>query len=109
MGTNPLLQTTTVVLDNDGNGTTSPIGPTSQGESWNVTLISVQCSTNQHEAICSVYLNNSLLGTTTWGSTGDSDSGISQMVMMGQQITATWTGGDSGAVAQLSVMGMRTF
>lgn len=105
-----LLQQSTVLLDSDGNGTCPAIGPVSPSESWTVTLISVQCTTNQNEAVCSVYLSGALLGTTTWGSTGDSDTGIRQQVMPGQQIYATWTGGDGNppATATMTVTGTRT-
>lgn len=106
-----LLQSSKVVLDTYGNGTCPPIGPVSPSESWMVTLISVQCSTNANEAVCSVYLNGSLLGTTTWGSTGDSDTGITQAVMPGQTVYAIWTGGDGGenpATATMTITGTRT-
>lgn len=103
----PLLISSTVTLDSDGNGTCPPLTPTGAGESWTLTLISVQCTSNASEAIASVYLNGALLGTTTWGSTGDSDTGISQQVMTGQQVTATWTGGDPGATAVMSLLGTR--
>jgi hypothetical protein len=103
-----LLKSATVVLDGAGNGTCPPLGPSSYGETWSVTLISVQCSSNASEAIASVYLSGALLGTTTWGSTGDSDTGIIQQVMTGQQLTAAWSGGDPGATATMTVMGTRT-
>lgn len=102
-----LLQTSTVVLNGSGAGTCPSIGPTAQGEKWTVTTISVQCNTNTNEAIARVFLNGSLLGATTWGSTGDSDTGINQAVMTGQTINATWTGGDAGATAKMSVLGTR--
>jgi len=104
----PFVLTSTVVLDSEGNGTCPGLGPTAPGETWTVTLISVQCSTNVSESIASVYLGLALLGTSTWGSTGDSDTGISQFVAGGQQITGVWTGGDAGAVASMTVSGTRT-
>ena len=107
MQTVNLLQQSTTVLDGDGNGTCPAIGPSSPSESWSVTLVSVQCTSNQNEAVCSVYLNGALLGTTTWGSTGDSDTGITQTVMPGQQVYATWTGGDAGATGVMTVTGTR--
>lgn len=103
----PLSVTSRVTLDGDGNGTCPPVGPTSAGETWNVSLVSVQCNTNANEAIASVFLNGMLLGTTTWGSTGDSDSSISQTVVTGQTITATWTGGDPGAIGTMTVFGTK--
>lgn len=89
-----------------GTGTASA-GPTASGEVWTVTIIGVRCATNVNESICQVYLGNSLIGTTTWGSTGDSDSGITLTVHVGQQITASWTGADSGTTGYLTVLGSR--
>ena len=104
----PLFMSSTVVLNGSGDGTSPGLGPVSPGETWSVTLISVQCSSNTNEAIASVYANGILLGTTTWGSTGDSDTGITQPLANGQVITATWTGGDPGATASMGVTGTRT-
>lgn len=103
-----LLKSVTVVLDSDGNGTCPPLGPTSYGETWTLSGVSVQCSTNVKEAIASVYLNGSLIGTTTWGSTGDTGVASSLVqVQTGQVLTATWAGGDDGAVATMTVLGTR--
>lgn len=107
MRTLPLTETSRVVLNGSGNGTCPPLSPSSSGETWSVSLISVQVSSNTSEAIASVYLNGILLGTTTWGSTGDSDSAINQIVGTGQDITATWTGGDAGATATMAVIGTK--
>jgi hypothetical protein len=111
MTTFPLLATATTVLSS-GAGTAS-IGPVSPRESWSVSTVGVQCSTNDNESICSIYVGPSgttsyLLGNTNWGSTGDSDTGITQVLTVGQQITAVWSGGDSGATAYLSVIGTKT-
>jgi len=62
----------------------------------------VRCATNVAESICQVFLNNVLVGTTTWGSTGDSDTDISYVLQPGQVITAYWTGADSETTAYLS-------
>jgi hypothetical protein len=107
MPTLPLNVSTQTTLSG-GAGTSNPIGPTAQGEVWNVQIISLQCSTNVNEAIGSVYLGGNLIGTTTWGSTGDSDTGITLIVNTGQTLTATWTGGDSGALATMAIMGTKT-
>lgn len=103
-----LLSSSSVTLDGSGNGTCPPLIPQSPGETWVVTCISVQCATNTLESIASAYLNGHLLGTTTWGSTGDSDTGIAQPVANGQQLTATWTGGDAGTKATMTVIGTKT-
>lgn len=104
----PLVTSVTVVLDGSGNGTCQGLGPVSPGETWAVTVISVRCSSNASEAIASAYLSGVLLGTTTWGSTGDSDTGITQELANGQTIYATWTGGDPGATATMGLTGTRT-
>lgn len=104
-----LLKSVTVVLDGAGNGTCTPLGPTSFGETWQLSGVSLQCSTNASEATGSVYLNGSLIGTTTWASTGDTGVASSLVqVMTGQVITATWSGGDPGAVGTMTVLGTRT-
>ena len=104
----PLNLSVTGKLDGSGNGTSATLGPSASGETWQVTLISVKCSTNASEAICSVFLNGALVGTTTWGSTGDSDTGITLPMAVGQVLTAQWTGGDAGATGTLTAMGTRT-
>lgn len=108
MQTLPLSASAQTTLDSSGAGTASA-GPTAQGDVWTVTIIGVQCATNVKESICQVYLNNNLVGTTTWGSTGDSDTGVSLTVNTGQVVTASWTGGDSGTTAYLSLLGTRSF
>ena len=91
----------TTVLNGSGNGSVS-LGPTATSQVWTLSVIGVRCSTNVSESICQVYLNNVLVGTTTWGSTGDSDTDISYQLSPGQVIEAQWTGGDAGATAYLS-------
>ena len=62
-----LLKSVTVVLDGDGNGTCPPLGPSSYGETWTLSGVSLQASSNAAEASGSVYLNGSLIGTTHLG------------------------------------------
>jgi hypothetical protein len=104
-----LLQSVTVVLNGAGSGTCPPLGPSSSGETWQLSGVSLQVSTNVKEAIGAVYLNGLLIGTTTWGSTGD--TGVASnlvQIMTGQLITATWAGGDAGSVATMTVLGTRS-
>ena len=104
-----LLKSVTVVLDSSGSGTSPPLGPSSSGETWQLSGVSLQASTNVKEAIGSVYLNGSLIGTTTWASTGDTGVATSLVqIMTGQTLTASWSGGDDGAVATMTVLGTRT-
>lgn len=112
MTTLPLLTSVSTALDSNGNGTIAT-GPTAQGEVWTVSTVGVQCSTNVNESICSIYVGpagstSHLLGATNWGSTGDSDTGITQVLRVGQAVMAVWKEGDAGATASLSVIGSRT-
>jgi hypothetical protein len=104
----PISLSSTVKLNSSGNGTCPGLGPIAPGETWNVTLISVQCSTNVVESVAQVFFNGALIGTTLTGSTGDADSAITQPMSTGQTMTATWTGGDPGATATMTVIGIRT-
>lgn len=105
MRTLPLSASASVVLTG-GDGSCS-IGPTSQGETWPPGyVVGVYCSTNNAEAICQVFVGGQFIGSTTWGSTGDSTSDTTN-VAVGQTITAQWTGGDPGATAYLNVTGTR--
>jgi hypothetical protein len=98
--------------DSGGDGTIS-VGPTAAGEIWQAGFtVAVHCSTNVSEAMCRVYCGAGaspayFVGSTTWGSTGDSTTNTPQL-QVGQQVWAVWTGGDSGATAYLSITGMRT-
>ena len=104
-----LLQSVTVKLDGSGNGTCDPLGPSSFGETWTLSGVSMEASTNVAEASGSVRLNGALIGTTTWASTGDTGVATSVVqVMTGQVLTATWTGGDAGAIGTMTVLGTRT-
>ena len=92
-----------VVLNSQGSGSVS-LGPTANGQNWTLVLVSVRCATNVNEAVCQLYLNNVLVGTTTWGSTGDSDTDISYVLQSGQVIEAVWTGGDANTTAFLAMV-----
>lgn len=107
-----LSASASVVLDSEGNGQ-AQLGPTLPGTSWQVGTIAVSVTTNVNEAQCNVYLGlqpipASLIGATSTGSTGDSDDLGGQNVWPGQQIIATWTGGDAGQTATISVFGSQT-
>jgi len=104
----PLNKSVTGTLDGSGDGSSAPLGPSAAGETWSVTIISVKCSSNVSESVCNVYLDGALIGGTSWGSTGDSDTGISLVMAVGQALTAQWTGGDSGATGTLTAIGTRT-
>jgi hypothetical protein len=102
-----LSKAVTVTLDGSGHGTVSA-GPAVPGESWPPPYtISVRASSNTAEAQCSVSVAGQFLAATTWGSTGDSNSDGALTLYPGTEVSATWTGGDPGATATLTVTGQR--
>ena len=111
MKTIPLQAFAQVTLDGNGNGTAG-IGPLSGGERWPGGYnVAVHASTNNNEAQCNVFTGGSadpqwFSDATTWGSTGDSTTNTRPLAV-GQQVFATWTGGDPGAVAYLVVTGTK--
>ena len=107
MPTLPLSTVAQVALDSDGSGSVST-GPVSQGEVWSVASVAVYVQTNDNEATCQVFMNGYLADVALWGSTGSSSSNVSGTVNTGQQIQASWVGGDPGSTAYLSVFGTRT-
>lgn len=108
----PLNQTAVVVLDGAGGGTAS-IGPISAREVWHPDVISVKASTNTDEAQCQIYVGDSatqpnFIDGTYSGSSGDaSDRAASTLIRVGWKVFATWSGGDAGATATLTVTGTR--
>lgn len=103
----PLTVLAHVTLDGSGNGTAG-IGPTLTHEKWDIAVAAVEVATNVNEAICRVSAGTASAGSTTFGSTGASTDNFSSPIWPGQQVTATWTGGDPGALATLTVQGTRT-
>lgn len=98
----------TVVLDADGTALADLLVPTL--ETWQVSRIAVQTSTNESEPTAKVYVDsegpgNFLAGTYT-GSNDSSDENLT--LMPGQHLLCRWTGGDAGATATVSVFGLVT-
>lgn len=107
----PLNMKAYATLDGSGNGTAS-IGPLSPGESWSGLTVGVSVATNASEAQCSIFAGAAatpgyFADGTTWGSTGDSTSNVGT-VRVGGNVFATWTGGDHGAKATMTVTGTKT-
>lgn len=107
----PQRYSVSVQLDNNGNGSVS-LGPVFVHEHFQVASASVQVSTNNKEAQCSVYvgstiISNTFYGTTQTGSTGDTCA-IGQDIQTGQQVFAVWSGGDSNAIATMTLNGTRS-
>ena len=87
-------------------------GPQSPGEVWSGLTASVRVATNISEATCRIYAGASpapgyLAAVTTWGSTGAGTQNI-RPVRVGASVWATWSGGDPGATATLTITGIRT-
>lgn len=111
MATALLSQWTSVILDANGNGTVS-LGPTGSGEVWTSVNAAVHCSSNSSEATCQLFVGSAaspqfFSGGTTWGSTGDSGNWVGAPIVVGQQVFATWSDGDPGATAYLTLSGQR--
>lgn len=91
------------------NGTaTVTIGPNGV-ETWDVSTIGVQVSTNTLEPIAKVYLNTisptTFIGGTYTGSNDSSDQSVT--LLQGQTLICQWTTADVGATATLSLYGTK--
>ena len=111
MATTQLAASASVVLDDTGAGSVS-VAPQSPGEVWTVSSVGVHCATNVNEAMARVYAGQGsssayFVDASTWGSTGDSTDSVAFPIKTGSMITATWSGGDAGTTAYLSVYGTR--
>lgn len=111
MTTVPLNQATTVTLNSSGNGT-AKLGPLSARESWQPAIAHVSASTAVNEAVCKVYVGSSPIAAnfrdgTFSGSSGDASDNVAGLVRVGEWVWGVWTGGDSGAVATLTVTGTK--
>lgn len=108
----PLNETAPVVLDGTGAGTAS-IGPISAREVWHPDVISVKVSTATDEAQCTIYVGDSptqpnFVDGTYSGSSGDAtDRAAATLIRVGWKVWATWSGGDPGATATLTVTGTK--
>lgn len=108
----PLNETATVLLDGSGNGI-ARVGPLSAREVWYPANAHVSASSNIDEAVCQIFVGDSVIpqyfrdGTFS-GSSGDATDRISaDIVRVGLYVWAEWTDGDPGAVATLTVTGER--
>lgn len=108
-----LVQNASVQLDGSGNGTVGT-GPLSAREVWLPAYVHVQVSSDNLEAVCNIYVGDSVSpqnfrDATCTGSLGDSSDHVSSSVIeCGSKVWAVWTGGDPGATATLTVTGTKT-
>lgn len=102
-----------VTLNGSGAGIIS-LGPTRVREHWQ--LISASVKTTQtpgtvvNEAICQLFIGNSIsqatfVSKTVQGSSGDTCGLGGQDIQPGMSVWASWTGGDAGAVAVMTIAG----
>ncbi len=95
-----------VVLDGSGNGTVQ-FQP--NGSNARITNLMVKVSTSTNQAVCTLYLGQisdaNIISNTNSGSTGAPASGIID-VQDGQTLYVVWRGGDPGATATATFVGV---
>lgn len=81
------------------------------GESWRITRVFVKTSTKVLESQCTLYRNQ--IGdlyaedTTFTASTGDTSDTVFDLTD-GEKMYAVWTGADNGAIATLTISGLKS-
>lgn len=95
-----------VTLDANGTGRVE-IGPTQSSQTWEVRLVSVVTSTNVQQPVFELRRNNGVfIDGTPAGDLNSTD--LNETLYYGERLVGTWTVGDPGAVAQMSVSGKET-
>jgi hypothetical protein len=110
-----LTRTASVVLNGSGAGTVQ-LGPSSPGEIWQPSQVSVSCSATVTAGTCqcSIYAGagtgqGTFVDGTFSGDTGDTTDAIGgRKVNPGESVFAVWSGGVPGATATAVVAGTRT-
>jgi hypothetical protein len=110
-----LTRTLSVTLNGSGAGTVQ-VGPSSPGETWQPSQVSVSCSATVTTGTCqcNIYAGagpsqSTFVDGTFSGDTGDTSDAIGgRVVNPGQSVFAVWSGGVPGATATLVVSGTRT-
>lgn len=103
-------------LNGGGGSGTVQLGPTSPGELWHPSQVSVSCSAavSTGTCQCSIYAGSApsqstFVDGTFSGDTGDTSDAIGgHVINPGQSIFVAWTGGPPGATATAVVAGQRT-
>lgn len=101
----PLVASGQVTLNAQGFGVVT-LTPGRYDVTWHLTQASVIASTNVKEAKAQLSSFPFQLPGTYSGSSGDT-TGLDLTLSASQQITCTWSGGDAGAVATLTVTGQK--
>lgn len=110
-----LTRTASVTLNGSGAGTVQA-GPSSPGEVWRPTQVSVSCSAvvTTGTCQCNIYAGagtgqGTFVDGTFSGDTGDTSDAIGgREVNPGQSVFAAWSGGVPGATATMVISGSRT-
>lgn len=110
-----LTRTATVILNGSGAGTVQ-LGPSSPGEAWQPSQVSVSCSAavTTGTCQCNIYAGagpsqSTFVDGTFSGDTGDTTDAIGgRVVHPGESVFAVWSGGVPGATATAVVNGART-
>jgi hypothetical protein len=104
VSTSPLLETYTTQLDGSGNGAVS-FGPNRSRQKWVPPLtVAVAVSPANSIPVARITMGSQKLGSTYTGS-DDADDLPATVVLPGQKLTVTWTGGDANAVATATITG----
>lgn len=104
----PLNKGATVALDGTGAGQVS-LGPTVGPPHWHVTRVAIRTSRPGQKPVptFTLYLDstdaNGLIDMTYDGSSDATD--VDLRLLKGQQIIGTWSGGQAGDVATMSLYG----
>jgi hypothetical protein len=105
VSTSPLLETYSTRLDGTGAGSVS-FGPNRARQKWTPPLtVAVAVTPAVSIPIARITMGAQNLGSTYTGS-DDADDLPATVVLPGQKLTVTWSGGDAGAVATATVSGM---
>lgn len=99
----PLVRTAQVTLNAQGTGVVR-LSPGRYGVTWFLTQASVIASSAVKEAKAQLSSFPYMLPGSNSGSSGDT-TGLDLTLTASQEISCTWTGGDVGAVATLTVSG----
>lgn len=101
----PLMLTAQTTLNSAGHGVVR-FSPGRYDVKWHLTQATVKCSTAVKEATAQLTSFPYTLPGSGSGSTGDTTS-LDILLTASQEITCTWEGGDSGAIATFTITGTK--
>lgn len=115
MRTLTLTHSASVTLGGTGGGSVQ-LGPSSPGETWQPSQVSVSCSQVVTTGTCQAVIyagagpsQGTFVDGTFSGDTGDTSDAIGgRVVHPGESVFAVWSGGVPGATATLVISGTRT-